>query len=241
MIEKLQSIGMNEKEARAYLYLIEYGISWASEIAGHLGYPKSTANFLAEKLWKSGYVAKSIRSNTHYYEADISLLESLLVRERDETESFLTGVMPLLREMNANTRSKPKIVFFDGRENCQKAYLELLESDSIFYEFWAHEDLVSAFGQEFMDAFIRERVKRDILCDSIGTQWEIEEGLQKKDTIEKRSLKIFDVSFGTIGSSISISGHRVLILNLSGIYTWVRIENREFAETMQTIFRICKR
>lgn len=52
MISELQQIGMNEKEARVYLYLIEYGISPASEIAKHLGYPKSTVNFLAESLWK---------------------------------------------------------------------------------------------------------------------------------------------------------------------------------------------
>lgn len=52
MIEKLQILGMNEKEAKVYLYLIEYGISGASEIAKHLGFPKSTVNFLAESLWK---------------------------------------------------------------------------------------------------------------------------------------------------------------------------------------------
>jgi sugar-specific transcriptional regulator TrmB len=71
MIEKLQSLGMNEKEAKVYLYLVEYGISGASEIAKHLGFPKSTVNFLADTLWKNGYLSKSIRSNTHYYEADI--------------------------------------------------------------------------------------------------------------------------------------------------------------------------
>jgi hypothetical protein len=31
-----------------------------------------------------------------------------------------------------------------------------------------------------------------------------------------------------------------LVLNLAWLYSWVRIENREFAETMKTIFRICR-
>ena len=72
MIEdQLHILGFKEKESKVYLYLIEYGISGASEVAHHLGYPKSTVNFLADALWKRGYLTKSIRGNTHYYEADI--------------------------------------------------------------------------------------------------------------------------------------------------------------------------
>ena len=135
MIEKLQTLGMNDKEVRVYLYLIEYGISGASEVAHHLGYPKSTVNFLADTLWKRGYLTKSIRGNTHYYEADISLLESLLEKEILEKRSFLQEVVPILQEKNRNVISKPKIHFLDGVENCRQAYLELLKSEQVFYEF----------------------------------------------------------------------------------------------------------
>ena len=241
MISELQQIGMNEKEARVYLYLIEYGISPASEIAKHLGYPKSTVNFLAESLWKWGYLAKSMRTNTYYYEADISLIESTILGETREKETFLEKSLPLLRLMNANTRSKPKIIFLDGVENCKKTYLELLESDGGFLEFWAHADLVRAFGQTFMDEFIHERVRRGIFCDSIWTVGDVECALRENDDRELRSLELFGTDFGTIRSSIAISGSRVLVLNLDGIYSGIRIENREFAETMSTIFRICKR
>lgn len=135
MIEQLQKLGMNEKEARVYLYLIEYGISGASEIAKHLAFPKSTVNFLAESLWKRGYLSKSMRANTHYYEADIGLLESLILRDQEEKNTFMREMIPLLREKNANTHMKPKIVFLDGIEQCRNAYLELLTVKGIFFEF----------------------------------------------------------------------------------------------------------
>lgn len=241
MIEQLQKLGMNEKEAKVYLYLIEYGTSGASEIAKYLGFPKSTVNFLAESLWKRGYLSKSMRANTHYYEADIGLMESRILREQEEKNAFMRDIIPLLREKNANTHMKPKIVFLDGREQCRNAYLELLTVKEVFLEFWAHGDLVDAFGSTFMDDFIRERVKRNIFCDSIGTAGVIEWELQKKDVLEKRELRIFGTDFGTIGSSIALYDDKVLVLNLRGISSWVRIENREFAETMKTIFRICKK
>lgn len=240
MIDKLTTLGLSEKEAKTYLYLVEYGISWASEIAKHLNYPKSTVNFLADNLWKRGYVSKSIRANTYYYEVDISFLEALIMREKSEKEYFLQQVIPSLRQMNANTRSKPKIVFFDGKESCQEAYMEILSAKEVFYEFWAHTDLVSAFGEDFMRIFIAERVRKGIFCDAIVTKGDIEELLHKDDDKEKRNMRIFDTAFGKIGSSISIYDNKVLILNLADTYTGVRIENQEFADTMKTIFRICK-
>jgi hypothetical protein len=52
-----------------------------------------------------------------------------------EKQKFLQETIPMLTLMNQNVKSKPKIVFFDGEENCKKAYLELLESEGVFYEF----------------------------------------------------------------------------------------------------------
>lgn len=76
-----------------------------------------------------------MRMNTHYYEADIGLLESLLLRDQEEKSAFMREMIPLLREKNANTHMKPKIIFLDGREQCRNAYLELLAVKGIFFEF----------------------------------------------------------------------------------------------------------
>jgi hypothetical protein len=152
----------------------------------------------------------------------------------------LEETLPTLQEMNKNIQSKPKIIFLDGEENCKNAYIELLDTKDIFYEFGAHSDLAEAFGDDFMNNFIQERVSRWIFCDSIWNSSDVEKILQEKDIEQMRSLSIFDKSFGSIYSSIAIYGDRVLVLNLRGIYTGVQIQNRELAETLKTIFRICK-
>ena len=238
--EKITLFGWNKKEIEVYLYLIQYGVSSASEIAKHLAYPKSTVNFLAESLWKKWFLNKSMRTNTHYYEADLLILENILHAQTQERQKFLDEVLPTLREMNKNVQTKPKISFFDGEENCKNAYLELLEIQGWFYEFWAHSDLADAFGTDFMDTFIRERVARGIFCDALWNANEVEKTLKEKDTDELRSISIFDSSFGSIYSSIAIYDEKVLVLNLRWVYTGVRIHNRELAETLKTIFRICK-
>ncbi len=200
---------------------------------------ESTVNFLLENLWKRGYLEKSERSKTYYYEADISLLESLLKKDIDEKEHFLSHTLPELREMNKNVLSKPKMIFFDGIENCKKAYLDVLKGWKEFYEFWAHQDLVDAFGWDFMDLFIKERIRLGIFCSAIATEGPIESLLQSIDTTQLRRLLVTSSWNGKIHSSIIIYSDMILILNLSHIYTGVRIQNRELAETLKTIFLLC--
>jgi len=242
MKSELQELGLNEKEVKVFLYLIEYGVSAASEISKHIWIPKSTINFLADNLWKRGILKKSFRRKTGYYEADISSFESNILSDLEKKQTLLYQLVPELREKNKNIISKPKISFFDGVEACKNEYLKLLKvQDKVFYEFGAHRDLAEAFWDDFMSDFIHQRVKKKVFCDSIWSSWEVENALQKLDEEHYRRLKIFDNDIGNITSSISIYDDSVMILNLWSSCTWVCIENREFAETMKTIFLISQK
>ncbi len=239
--EKLKILWLNIKEINVYVYLIEYWISAASEIAHAIEIPKSSVNFLADNLWKRGILTKSFRGKTGYFEADISSLKQAVLWELSSKEKALEKLIPILEEKNKNIISKPKINFIDGVENCKKEYLELLTVEK-FYEFGAHEDLKNAFGQKFMKDFIDKRVDKSIFCDSIWTDWNTEINLQKLDAQQKRELKIFSAEkFWKIRSSIAIYSNKVLILNLKWAFTGVLIENKEFAQTMKTVFLICSK
>ncbi len=242
MRDILQEFWLNDKEIKVFLYLVEYGISPASEVSNHIDIPKSTINFLADNLWKRGILKKSFRKKTGYYEADISSFESNILSDMERKQDLLTKLIPELKEKNKNTIFRPKILFFDGEEACKKEYLKLLKTkDKVFYEFGAHRDLAEAFWEDFMNSFIEKRVKQKVFCDSIWSSWEVENALQKLDKEHYRRLKIFDNDIGNITSSISIYDDNVMILNLWNTCTWVCIENKQFAETMKTIFLISQR
>jgi len=238
----LLNLRLNKKEIKVYLYLVEYWESPASIISKHLDIPKSTINFISDNLWRKWILSKSFKWNTWYFEADISKLEEYIINDIAEKKDIKEYLIPILKEKNKNVISRPKISFIDWVENCKKEYLRLLNTDTkIFYEYWAHYDLEKAFWKWFMNYFIKERVKKDIFCDSIWSNWKVEIELHKLDKVHNRALKIFEKEiFWEINSSIAIYDDKVLILNLSWINTWVLIENKEFAKTMKTIFMICK-
>gem|GEM_PF-3798161 len=52
MKNALTTLGLNDKQIQVFIYLVEYGISAASEIAKSISIPKSTVNFLADTLWQ---------------------------------------------------------------------------------------------------------------------------------------------------------------------------------------------
>jgi len=240
MKNALTTLGLNDKQIQVFIYLVEYGISAASEIAKSISIPKSTVNFLADTLWQQWFLKKSFRWKTGYYEVDIDHFSSAISSNLVQQQSALDTLIPELKDKLKFTSNKPKIIFIEWVESCQQAYLELLNT-KIFYEFGAHADLMTAFGQNFMDNFIAQRIKKWVFCDAIGTNWDIERAIGKLDDVQNRTLKTFDMQdFGTIRSSIAIYDDKVLILNLSSLPIWVLIQNPQFAETMKTIYMICK-
>ncbi len=242
-MNELQQLWFSQKEEEIYLYLVEYGSSSASEIARKLGYPKSSINFIADALWEKGFLKKSYRKNTGYYETDIDVLENSIEQELLLRQEVLKNMIPELREKNKNVLVKPKIIFLDGKESCANAYRELLNTkEKVFYEFGAHADLVEAFGEEFMDNFIAERVRTQVFCESIGSAWEVEQEIQKHDSEHFRKLDVFSLNYWEISSSIAIYDSKVLILNLKWwMYSGVRVEDPSFATTLKTIFMISRK
>ena len=102
--------------------------------------------------------------------------------------------------------------FFDGRDMCRKAYLDILHMDEeVFYEFWAHQDLEQWLGVNFMNEFIWNRVKKRIFCKAIGTRYEVMNNLQKNDEKHLRDLETITGEFWNITSSIAIYDDKVLI------------------------------
>ena len=242
MKEQLIELWLNKKEVEVYLYLVELWISSASEIARKLEYPKSSVNFLADNLWKRWILKKSFRWKTGYYEVDIPNLEKLILEEINNKKNILEKIIPELKEKTINTISRPKIIFIDWLENCKKEYLEILKTKDRYLEIWAHKDLVNAFWEPFMNNFIKARIKNNLLCDAISNNWETEKRFKDMNKKENRELQLYDKNlFWKIYSTIAIYDNKVLILNLNWKNNWVLIENRDFYETMKTIFKITKK
>ncbi len=238
MRELLQKLGFNEKEIAVYLCLLEFGKSNGTKIAQKVQYPKATVLFILKNLVDRGYIQRSQKGRTQYFEAQPTDLAKHKSAELEQQKHSLEQVLPLLEEFKTPYSSEPKVTFYEGVENCKKAYSLLLESKSTILEFGAHEDLVMRFGEEFMNHFMDERAKRKINLEAICSNAEINTKLQAKDKKQARIIHLFPKEQGTLYSSIAIFDQKVLMLNLYYDAFAILIENHEVTATLKTIFSL---
>lgn len=231
----LITLGFTKKEVQVYLSLLEFGLQPASVIAKKVHMPKATALFLLNRLHEGGYITRSQRGRTQYYFADPQSLKEAKEKEIARQSDSLEKLLPILNEYKNPLTSPPKIQFYEGVEGCRKAYSLLLESTSEILEFGAHDDLVTYFGEDFMAAFIKERVKRKIMLYAISSDAPGSRQMQHIGKKEFRDVFIFNKKRGTIYSSIAIFEDKMLLLNFFGDPFAILIQNSPVAQTMKTI------
>lgn len=238
---ELQQLGFSEKEAKAYLALMEYGTQPASVIAKKVNYPKSTVLFLFDNLLKQGFINKSMRGRVQYFYADGENFEKAYKQNLENKSKILDKIIPSLKKLKHPLSSEPKITFFEGINGCQKAYNSLLENNSEILEFATHVDLVDKLGKDFMKNFMNERKKRKISLKAIAENNQTHKALKKLDKKQLRQIQMYNPKLGKIYSSIAIKENKVVILNLYQDPFAIMIENMQVAQTLTTIFRIASK
>ena len=234
----LKKLGLNSKQIDVYLALLELGSQPASVIAKKISLPKSTVLFLLDQLLDKGIVLKSFKGKTQYFYAEVEDLSNAIKQSQKSQNDALSELIPLLKEFKSPFTSKPKVSFYQGIENCKKAYLKILDTKEEFLEFGNHKDLVDKFGHKFMDSFITQRVKMNILNQSISNMDSIHTSLKGNSESQKRNLKLVPQNLGSLYSSICIYDDKVLILNLHSDAFGILIQNSQLAMTMKTIFNL---
>lgn len=125
ILQKLLDVGLNEREAKVYLALLELGEAKLAEICKKSQIKRSTVYDMLELLKKRGLVSQTrLKKRPIYYaENPAKMLETLEIKRKSLEEAMpeLISVMNLLDK-------KPKMRYFEGIE----AVLEIFE-DTLRY------------------------------------------------------------------------------------------------------------
>lgn len=116
----LQDLGLNEKEARFYLYLLNEGSLTAAEIAKQLNESRTNTYMVLEKLAAEGLVQVSDRTAVRQYmAADPSVLKNRINRQMQQikqTHVALQSVLPELSSIFNLGQHKPGVIYLEGIE-----------------------------------------------------------------------------------------------------------------------------
>ena len=146
MISELKSIGLSEKESKAYLALVKNGTSQISLVAKKSDLNRGTTYVILHQLLSKGLVTKSIKNNIQFFSAlEPKNLRSFLEKQKNEINNQISSVENIINSLNSLSSSIgkiPKVRFFEGIQGCQIAMEETLNSEQKkLYSFLSIDEL----------------------------------------------------------------------------------------------------
>ncbi|MBM3233796.1 TrmB family transcriptional regulator [Candidatus Pacearchaeota archaeon] len=234
-IEKLKEIGLNEKETKVYLALLEMGDSLVSEIAKKTGINRSLLYTIMSDLEKKGMVSYILKNNLRYYRAiePIKILSILKEKEKN-----FSSILPELIKLHKPKEKKPVVEILEGREGIKTILNDVLRQKKEWFAF-----NVPGKGPEILGfkvhSFEKERQKMRIKLNVMCVR--TEEGIKRGEQFSRMRYTRVRYMPATYESPASnwIYGDRIVIIFWYKEFPFaIRIIDKNLAESYKNYFRV---
>lgn len=243
MIESLQNIGLNEKEARGYLALLPLRNATAYMVALRSGLKKPTAYVVLESLVNKGFVFKMPAAEKTLYIAkspkDCMSIAVQKIRTAQET-------LPELMAMQKENEEKVSVAYFEGMDGVKEMYTRLIKdmkkkpvSERKVVGFYAHQQDTSEMLQEYWINLNESFAHHNISRKSITTKHESVKQFLSSVSMQKYLMQVRTISEKSYSSNISIEVYDNFVQIISHRYLQgILIENPDVASVMIQIFNL---
>lgn len=239
--ELLEKLGMNSKEVRVYLALLELGSAGANTIARKIEENRTTTYSLLNAMTKKGLVSYNKKGSVKYFFASDP---RILINSYIEGGKLLNTVLPELLALQNQYDQKPKITFYEGLEGMRQIAETLLEVPGSTRESFMglQEEKIHPEFKEYIEKdWLKRRIELGIHFKGIVTGYvPMSESHDKNEEAHLRELKYIDPEKFPLFIHVDIFPE-----NKVALYSYaesemmgVIIEHEAFYKTMRTVFKL---
>ena len=165
IIDQLNNLGLNGRQARVYLSILQLGPASAIEIAKHSGFKHPTVYDVLDVLKERRLVTESTINGRKVFAPEDP---SSLLQMEEERRIMLESILPDLRDLYLGGTHRTRIHFYEGRAGVMAIRTELLNvrSKEYFY-FGAVREMLKLSTPECEAEYVRQRIRRGIWSWSI--------------------------------------------------------------------------
>lgn len=131
MMQTLERMGLDEKEAKAYLALLGMGEATATKLAERTGITRTLIYEITGRLMGKGLVSSAVKEGVKHFSASEP---GFLLRELEEKAEELRKAMPELKALAAASGKETKVALYRGRKGIN-AILRMIIDDGHDYYF----------------------------------------------------------------------------------------------------------
>lgn len=232
---QLEQFGLTDKEAKVYLAALKLGISGVQDIGKAANIHRVSTYDILEILKEKGFVHQSIKNNKRFIMATEPehVLEILKNKEK-----IFSGLMPELKAIQGKEGKRPKVMYFEGRDEVWKAHLDRIKHKPELKEnlvYGSSEKLLTIYPNEFKKE-LKERLKKGIKSKIIIEKSKF--GLLQAKTAKEQLREVKFIPEGeTFKSNTIIYGDRVLTISWENMIA-VIVEDKENAENQRFVFNL---
>lgn len=161
----LKNFGLNEKEAKTYLAILELGSSTIKPIALKAGVKRTSIYNFIDRLIELGLVSQTkIRNRTRYSAASP---EKLMEMEKERLRNIQNSLPEFFSIYNASS-IKPRIQYFEGPEQMKNIVREEPSCHKECLYVWAGAPALEMIGgPKFMAEIDKERIRKGVIVKAI--------------------------------------------------------------------------
>lgn len=165
----LTEIGLDTKEAKVYLRLLQTGPTRASTLAYQLKHPRTTVHNILLRLEDEKLVTKAKDKNTYIFSAihPDNLISLLQIKKKENASKFdgmikdVKQYMPELLGMMKDKATLPNVRFFQGKSAIREVLYDTLTSKTELKGL-TNVDAMFEHAQNINDEYVAEREKTSV-------------------------------------------------------------------------------
>ena len=240
--QKLQELGLNEKEAKIYLACLQLGPNTAYNIAERSRLKRSTTYFTLNLLMKQGLVSlKQTKKVTLYSAANP---KRLLTQLRHKGR-VLDDLLPTLSAVYNYDHDKPNIQVFEGWEGLNLVYLEIMEFLKKGKEVCFYGDISHAPQfQSLVDSWLNETKNRRYKIREIFNQKEKNKDYFNKVRQNKNPnhrIRFLPKKLSLMENDNAVFDNKLAIFSIKSSQFVTVIESQAIANSYRVMFELAWR
>ncbi|OGZ96541.1 MAG: hypothetical protein A3I44_05345 [Candidatus Sungbacteria bacterium RIFCSPLOWO2_02_FULL_51_17] len=231
----LQGLGLNEKQARIYLALLQLGRASAYAIADHAGIKRPTTYVVLGELIEKGLAARVPRMRKQLFIAQSP--EEYFGTIEDRLE-IAKRALPELQALANKNEHKPKVMYFEGVRGIKDVSLyRLKKGEKNIVGFYGGQVNLEQDLIDFFDDMSEKFWKGDFKTRGIAPYHKTLEEYRERDPMHGRTMKVIPATDYSSRTWIHV-GESYVTFSAPQDKQAVIIENKDIAKAMRQIFEL---
>lgn len=230
--KSLEYLGLEEKEAKVYLALLQLGSGSVPKISTKANVKRPTTYLILEELRKKGLITLVPKPNKTIYTAQSP---QILLEEQREKEEIIREKMPQLLAMYNSQKEKPKISFYEGEENIVELYNEIFEEKEV--DIYGSIGVLSVEVQKQFEKYLNLMEKNNAMVRELLEADQKSIAHQSRHNSEMHRIKIAPEQYKFPTDNL-IFGNKLAIFSYKDTPQAVVIESSDVVATYKSVFEI---